>query len=70
MRRGESNYRFTPFVEHRGAFKLNGTTGDFQPARRIKAPKVADSSSSGLLGKFGNTQPIHKRHRQGSRAPD
>ena len=25
---------------------------------------------SGLLGKFGNTQPIHKRHRQGSRAPD
>ena len=26
--------------------------------------------SSGLLGKFGNTQPIHKRHRQDSRAPD
>ncbi len=26
--------------------------------------------TSGLLGKFGNTQPIHKRHRQGSRAPD
>ena len=46
MRPGESNYRFTPFVEHRGAFKLNGTTGDSQPARRIKAPKVADSSSS------------------------
>jgi hypothetical protein len=31
---------------------------------------IKDLQASGLLGKFGNTQPIHKRHRQGSRAPD
>jgi len=35
-----------------------------------RQPLRIEHGASGLLGKFGNTQPIRKRHRQGSRAPD
>ena len=42
--------------------------------RTPACPRAVDSGQakpvSGLLGKFGHTEPIHKRHRQGSRAPD
>ena len=31
---------------------------------------LCSQGASGLLGKFGNPQPIPRRHRQGSRAPD
>ena len=50
---------------------------DTQAAHRIREELwpanrqgQSDTRPSGLRGKFGNTQPIRKRHRQGSRAPD
>jgi hypothetical protein len=33
-------------------------------------PGAGAKRANGLLDKFGNTRPIHERHRQGPRAPD
>jgi len=44
-----------------------------QAAQRVTSwtnSKLIRHWASGLLDKFGNTQPVHKRHRQGSRSTD